>query len=496
MDVQTSLLGLETPGGRTISQSLIRSELPLPEGRDVSEVLLVQARATTETAACGRGVVEVGGRLELNCVCRGLSGEIYGFSAGSAFTHSIPMDRAEETMAAEVTAQVLECGASPDGLRLQLNAVLELSAFLIVPVKTPFLTGVSGASAMEQRKKSLSVSRKVCLGETTLRLREENDAHGVMALLVYSGETEVTKVHFSGANLCETEGKVLVTALVETENGSFRQMLFSLPFTCSFDAAFQPDVWVEATLVSLSVIAADVSFGVADTEAVVKLSLMGVETVEHEVLEDAYACDGGCTCNQLRVDRLLCRGCGEKTFTLTENVLIPENTAGAALPDAKRAVAAYAMPAVTGLFQREGCLYADAMLLTGVLYEDGDGRLRHFTEDIPVQLGFDAPFTPDAVVELCTLSTEAAGAGRTLSVTYTLRGRAVLYDTEGTLLAESLTPGTAGKAHSGILLYAAGEGETAWDVGKRFQVPVDALHTWNGALSEPLSDGQMIVLIR
>ena len=39
-------------------------------------------------------------------------------------------------------------------------------------------------------------------------------------------------------------------------------------------------------------------------------------------------------------------------------------------------------------------------------------------------------------------------------------------------------------------------GETLWDVGKRFHMPISALQTWNQPLSDPLPEGQPVVLMR
>lgn len=492
MDVQTSLLGLDTRLGSVVSQELITSEIPLPNGRDAEAVLSAYARAFVEEATCLDDAIHITGRLELICSCLSMSGDTYGFTAQSTFSSTLALAGTKPNMRADVSAQVLECSAPPDALRLNLTAVLELSAFVSAPVTTPFITGISGGRGLEKRMTSMEVRKRVQLAEATIRLREESDAGGVRRVLLYHGAAQTTQLHFTGASTCEAEGRLLVTTLVETEAGEAQSMLFTLPFTCSFDAQYLPTVWVSCTVESLSAVAADISFGVVDVEAVLRLKLHGVETSTCDALLDAYDMEGSFRLNAQPVERLCCSGAVQQTFTIQENVLIPQQ-----LPDAMRAVYATAMPAVTGLFETEnGMLGADVMLLTCIVYRCDEGRLHSFCEDIPAQLRFDAPFSPDAQVNVRSLSTVASGSGRALTVSYLLEGDAVLYCTESTDLASELADTAEPCPYSGILIYCADAGDTLWDVGKRFQVPLGSLNIWNPDLCEPLTEGQAVVLMR
>ena len=491
MDVQTSLLGLDTRLGNGVSQELIASEIPLPEGRDAASVLGVYARVSIEEAECLEGTVRVNGRLELSIVCQSMSGDVYGFTAHSSLVHAMSLPGAAPGMSAYVTAQVLECSAAPEALRLKMTAVLELSAFVSAPVTTPFITGISGSGSLEKRMASLDVKKRVRLAEATLRLREETDAANVRHVLLYHGAAQVTQLHYSGASTCEAEGRVLITTLVENASGENQTMLITLPFTCSFDAPYLPVTWASCAVESLSAVAADVSFGVIDAEAVLKLQLYGVETTECGVLLDAYDGQGSFSVKTQPVDRLCCSGAATQAFSIQENVLIPEH-----LPDAMRPVYATAMPAVTGIFEADGMLCADVMLLTCVIYRCDEGKLHSFCEDIPVQLRFDAPFSPDAQVSVRTLSALASGGGRTLSVSYTLEGGALLYSTEPVTLAAELVEEHAPCPYSGVLIYCADAGETLWDVGKRFHVPLSNLNVWNPDLEDALAEGQAVVLMR
>lgn len=491
MDIRTSLLGMDTFAGSTAQQTLIDSSIPLPDGRDAAEVLCVSAHAVVEKTECRQDMVYTEGRLSVTALCRAMAGEVYGFTAVSIFTQETPLAGVTEGMRAHTAAQVMECSASPDALHLSMKAALELNVFVLAPVTTPFATDLDGDGPAEVRRESLRVRRRTALAETTLRVREEADAAGISRILLYTGAADAVSIAFTGASICEAQGVLAVTVLAESESGELTQKLVRIPFTCSFDAPFVADAWAECTVESLSVSAADVSFGVLDAEAALRLTLYGVEENATDVLADAYDAGGTFQCEFTSLERVSCLGAAHRTFTVQESVSVPKH-----LPDALRPVYAAVMPVVMGVFERDGLLGADVMLLTSVLYRCDEGKLYAFSEDVPVQLGFGVPFTPDAFVQMRAVSAAASGGGRTLTLDYTLCGLAVLYQSEPARLIASLAEGGGACAYTGALIYFADAGETLWDVGKRFHMPISALQTWNQPLSDPLPEGQPVVLMR
>ncbi|MEG1525548.1 MAG: DUF3794 domain-containing protein [Clostridia bacterium] len=491
MDVQTSLLGLSTMFGRKVSQSLTNSEIPLPGGRDAANVLSASARAFVDNAECVAGVIKVIGRLELFLMCQSLSGDTFGFTAQSTFTQTVEMEGVTPGMTAEVTAQVLECSVQPDTLRLKMTAVLELTVFVTAPVTTPFVTDITGAAGLEKRCSKMEIKRRVLLGELNHRIREEVDAKGVSRVLLYHGTAQITGVSYSGASSCEADGRLMVTVLTENEADDLHSMQINLAFNCSFDAPYLSSIWATCAVESISVVATDVSFGLVDTEAVLKIRLYGVETSEYSVLLDAYDAAASFTCRSVQLDRLCCTGAVQQTFSIQENVMIPKH-----LPDALMPIYACAMPVVTGVYERSGMLGTDVMLLLSMVYRCDEGKLHSFAEDIPIQLDFSVPFTPDAQIQICVLSVTPGGTGRTLTLSVLLSGLAVLYRTEPTQLAEELTNGGIPCPYNGILIYCADAGETLWDIGKRFSVPLSTLRVWNADLCDPLREGQAIVLMK
>ena len=86
MDVQTSVIGIDTLVGTAVSQPLIDSETPLPEGRVAASVLCAGTQVGACTAETLQDAVRVSGNLTLLLLCESPSGEAFGFSAASTLS--------------------------------------------------------------------------------------------------------------------------------------------------------------------------------------------------------------------------------------------------------------------------------------------------------------------------------------------------------------------------------------------------------------------------
>lgn len=238
------------------------------------------------------------------------------------------------------------------------------------------------------------------------------------------------------------------------------------------------------------------SFGVADVEAVVEIRIYALEQSESRVLCDAYDEGATFTCTQRRLEQLLCTGAEQKRFAFREGVQIPAH-----LPEAYRTVYVTATPAVTGTFEQDGRLGVDVMVFVTALYRCDGGQLHSFPYDLPLQLSMDAPYTPDARIEVQVLSAQLTGSGRTPELLLTLEARAILCTRQPLCLAAGVEPGGETAAPRGIVIYCTGADETLWEVGKRFRVTLPRLREWNTAVPEgqapdtTLEEGTRLVLL-
>lgn len=499
MDVQTSVIGIDTLVGTAVSQALIDSEIPLPDGRVAAAVLSAGAQLGACQAEAQQDEVRASGSLTLQLLCQSPSGEAFGFSASSTFVHSMELAGAAEGMAASAGAQVLECSCTVDGAKLHLSAVLELSASVVAPVADPFVTGITGIAGLESRLQTIQTRRSALLATHSVRIREEISAPTAAQVLLYHGTAQVRELVYNGTALT-VEGSLYATVLTASDEGQLTQQTQIIPFTEVFDAPYAETAWTVATVEQVSAVAADMSFGVADVEALVQLRVYGLETAEQQVLSDAYDESAAFHCVQSSFEQLLCSGAEQKRFPFREGVQIPSH-----LPDAYRMIYASAIAAMTGAFETgDGRLGIDAMVFATVLYQCDGGQLHSFPYDLPLQLVLDAPYTPDARVDLQVLSAQLTGSGRTPELLLTLEAQAVLYGRQSLCAVTAVQPDDAKEqaAARGIIIYCAGAGETLWDVGKRFRITLGALAGWNADLPEtpdpsmPLQEGAHLVLLR
>jgi len=490
MDIQTSIPGLDILIGTTAAQTLIDSEIPLPEGRTADEVLSVTAQLYVEETDCRTDTVVVGGKLSLQLLCRAAGGEPFGFSAVSGFSHSVALSGTADGMHALADGQLLECRCTADRGQLHLTAVMEVRVRVTAQSKTPIITGISGNADLEARMGRLERRSRLPLREYDEHIREEISAPNVARILLSNGAAQIRDLSVSG-NSVTVEGALYVTVLAAASDGQLTLLTQILPFNSVFEAETTPTCWAEAAVTQLHVTAADESFGVADVEARLTVRLFGVDTAEMTVLTDAYDAAGSFTCVQKTEDVLLCMGASAKRFLLREGIRIPTH-----LPEAYRPIMATAIPAITGTFDSDGKLGIDAMLFVSLLYQCDSGRLHSFSEDIPIQTVLDCAYVPDADARLRVLSVQAAGSGRTPELQFTVETFAECYETAHVSAAAEITAGAEQPPWQGILIYCADAGDTLWSIGKQFLVPLSRLPEWNGPISEPLREGQQILLIR
>ena len=93
------------------------------------------------------------------------------------------------------------------------------------------------------------------------------------------------------------------------------------------------------------------------------------------------------------------------------------------------------------------------------------------------------------------VSATASGAGRSVEFSYTIQISAQPYAVVKTAAVTGMEECPQEACPRGIVIYFAGEGETLFDVGRRFNLPRKRLLETNPGLSEMLADGQKLVLL-
>jgi len=495
MDVETGVIGIETPIGRDRAQTLIDAELPLPEGRTAAKILLCNAEVISVRATAAEDAANVTGRLCLQVVCESPSGEPFAFSLASEFSHAIAIAGAAEGMAARASAQVMESRLEIAGAALHLHAIVEIDAAVSCRMGDPLVTRLSG-EGIEQRQTHVKTASCVPIGAVETRIREEIATPSACEVLLCRASAQIKELTYHGTRLM-VEGSLYVTALTASDDGELTEQMQILPFTDELEAPYAEEVFADAEVIRVSAVAADMSFGVADVEAVVSIGVYAIERGEADIIADAYDEAGSFACQTREIAIRRCIASEQKRFPMREPIRIDDG-----MPDAYRTVYAAASIARTGAYETEdGRLGIDAMVFVHALYRCDGGQLHAFDYDLPVQLNLDAAYTDEAEIALSVLSAQLTGGGRTPELLLTLEARAEVYALERLSAVAAIEPcgEEAEKRPRGIVIYCTKAGESAFSLGKRFGVTLDHLAAWNPQCrverESVFTDGEKLILI-
>ena len=489
MDVEINGIAMETLEDRALVQAAVESRVPLPEGAEARQVLLCCPALTLTEAVCGQGEVTAEGELSLCFLLEDGAGEPLGFTARSTFRHTAEVLGAGPGCTARVQGQILECRCSPQGEGLNLSLVVELDILVCSNAPRQLVTNLSGPG-VETKFSALPLRRRMVLGETNLRIRDELPAQNAARVVLCRGAARVHGVQFAGAT-ANVEGELFVTAVTADENGNLQTVTGQIPFQDAFTAAPGEQPLCRAFVRSITATAADEAFGVLDIEAVIGMELSGIESSQHRILLDAYDREAAFHLECCTLEKLDCRGLGELPVRISEQVAVPRH-----LPEVKKALHLSVLPCVTGVSEREGRQVLETMLLVTGLYRCEGGFLHSFTEDVPVFLPLELPEGDLVLPRVTVLSAALSGVGRLLEMNISFLVQGESYGTRGfTGVSEVVSGGEAPKER-GILIYCTDRGETLWDVGKRFCLPPEEILRWNDGLPEDLPEGSPLLLLR
>lgn len=486
MEIQKTVVSLESFVGTFTAQAQPESAIPLPEGVRAERVLSCTPEARVSETLCTKDGVQITGMLLLRLCVAAEEDAPHAFEASASFTHEIKAPGVLPDMTARASACVPSCTCRVEegGLRMQATVLLRADVFDLI--HEPCVTGIDDANGLETQGETVLLRRRVLLGAHAVRLRETVDAPEGMLLLETRGTAEVGRVVSGGDGLL-LDGTLTADALF-FDGESVTRKSYALPFTDNVDAEPNqaPFAAVEVTQLSAEYDAG----GELRLEAVLSLGLYGANAETVSLLSDAYDRDGSFSCETKPVSYLSYVGERSRAATLREPIALPGH-----LKDVTRVLYTTAVPAITGTEIGRADASIDGLLLLSIVYRGDDGRLAGFKTDLPFSLKLDTEGTlllPFVKVR----SVETVGSGRTLSCMAELCYGGEWYAEERMHLTADLRPGAPRDPHEGILLYFPDAGETVFDVGKRFGVPTAEIREKNPGLTEPFADGAAVLLMR
>ncbi|MDO4565633.1 MAG: hypothetical protein Q4C04_08475 [Clostridia bacterium] len=489
MDISKISLNTEGYAGTFFAQPRIESGLPLPQGRSAKRVLSTSANATVSGAVCFAGGIDVSGSIRLHLVVEAEDSSLFAFDADADFTHRINEASVQPEMSAHLTAQLFSCRCRADEGGLRLNATITLTAVVFEPVAASAISALTGERFLEQKQTELITSRRQLLGAQSQRIHEEARIPQRSALLSISGAPELTLISplSDGTAL---EGILHCSALLSDPDGGIFEQHLKFPFSCTVPTESAVDRTATVAVGGLHAAVIDQEQGVLELDAQLSISVYGRQQTSNLILTDAYDCDGSFVCESNSKEGLQYRKTERKKLVLSEQLAVPNH-----LPEAYVPIYASAQAAITAIHPDEEGLRVDGILQSTAVYRCDSGLLHSFMEELPLSFPLDVSCDL-AVPTLQILCVQLQGSGRLLTVDISLLLSADCYDSATISYVDDLLHSEPAEPKKGIFLYFADEGESLFDIGKRFLLPVSVLKQYNPNVKETLSDGEQVLLIK
>ncbi|MCR5610693.1 MAG: DUF3794 domain-containing protein [Clostridiales bacterium] len=476
---------------RQRTQVKVSGELPSPDGRIPETILGRGAKVVVETASVENDTVRLKGSVIANVIAEDANGETISYESKAAFDHSLKIDGACPGMTAQASAAIQSFSIRPSESGAFMDADVDLDVLISTAVPMKVTGGINGIDDLEINSMPVSLRRRSKLGHDRLRMREELAADGVSSVLSSEGQITVRDVSVDQGSV-SISGVITVSAVTVDKNGHLSQLIRQIPFRERVNMDSDADeVYCEASLMSLYLNALGEDFALISMDADVSFELYGLSPCGFEIPVDAYSPTVGfdCLCEEMLI--LESHGIGTSQTTIKETVPLPEDAAELASP-----LFASAVPVITSVDFTGAGMTVSGVLLTSVTYESTAGKKYTFSEDVPFETSTDSGFTANMPMIAPSAVCSVTGTGdRSVQLTYNL-----VLDTEYlNTIKSSAVVGLAEKElparMSGIVICFASEGETEYDVAKRYSVPRADIRRLNPDAVSPFKEGEKLILM-
>ena len=481
--------------GEKSVQVMIAGELPTPDGRSPKEVLAVSARMITEDASADKDRVDVSGRIAVSITAVDEEQKPMFYESSAEFTHSLDMEGVGIGMSAEVEYAIQSITAVPSNAGVSMNANVDLRVLAVSSVPLKVTGGVSGLSDLEMNTVSYESVKRVRLGSDSLRMREELAAENAAQVISSEGQILVRDVSIE-QGAATVSGVLTVSAVTVDSSDRISQLVRQVPFRERIALnGFGNEVFCTADLDSIYMRALGEEFALVSMEAEVTFNIYGLVRDTLVLPVDAFSPTIPFKCLSDRVRLLGDLGVSASQTTIKETIPLPDNAAELAscLFVSVRPIVSEALP-VTGGTQISG------ILSTTTVFESTAGRLYTFTEDVPFSVLTESSVCPDLSLVKASCVGFVSGTGeRSVQVQYTLLleicAKKVVEKDLIVGLCEDDAEGARSTELSGIVICFTNEGDSVFDIAKRYSVPSESVRRLNPDINEPFKEGEKLILM-
>ena len=464
--------------------------LPSPDGRGVRSVLTSDARVVIAESASEEGQVRIAGRIEVSVLAQDDEGTAFSFESYAGFTQIIPVEEAAPQMIARVMASVQELEVSPKEDGAYMKASIDIALMLSSCVPIAVFGGVNGASDVETREfRGVHASSKL-VGRTSLRLREELPSEGA-ARVVSSCGTVFVRDFSQSSEGAFVSGAVTVSAAVTDADGRLFQLVKQIPFREMLDMEADTEgAYCEARLKRLYLRTVGEGFDLISMEAELEMTLRRMERNELILPLDAFSPSCPFECVREKVAVLNAAGQGSSQTVIKENLALPDTA-----PDMAQPLYASARPIVTDTVIDGGTLRASGVLMTDVVYESTGGNINIVGFETPFGISVEAEGADRARVFASCTAFAPACSERNVQLQYSLAVECELWSVNEVEAAVGIEETEPPERRSGIAVCFTSDGETVFDIAKRYSLPCSLVREMCPDTEEPFGEGDKLMLI-
>lgn len=498
--------------GRQSSQILLEGDLIVPDSKpDLQEILRCEGKVNIREKRITDDRVSFSGEMEVCILYRAKNGErpLYAMKASLPLEDFLHIDGLEKEMEVMLEAEMehLECQIINDR-KIGVKAVIQMQGEAESQKHMEILSGAAG-EGIECLKGILRMEQDTAQLRDRFTVKEE--------LNLSAGKPEIADVLWESADLTEQDmramdGKVMVRGNLKVcmlyldAEGNIGSFCEKIPFSGYLEGdGIAPKTELngklsveEAKLTPMTDEDGEAKQVVVDVT--IGAELNGKETVEQEILQDAYAPKGAVALEKETISYPVTVGSGKNQFIVKERIQLengekPMLRAEEAWGDVRLSEAR----AVVDNIEVEGVLTAD------ILYdcEEDEKPVCMLRRGIPfgqmielrgVEEGDEATVTLRLDDLDFQMLSEREGE---LRATITMEAMATRQETAEAVTDIEMGEETAGSPMAGAVIYMVQKGDTLWKIAKRYRTTMQDILAVNEIENPDLIyPGQKLLIIK
>ncbi len=496
----------------------VKEDILLADGKpDIARVLQTELSPSIEESTLENGRLLVRGKLwvDILYLAEGTNWTVHSMRTSVGLEASLPTDCSEDTVSPVCSFQsnvedmrvILRSGR-----KLNVSAMLELSAEIVMHPKISMVSGVQGEEDLQVLESVRNISSKVAECHEKLIVKEElkiPEALGNISELLWWDAFLCSKEAQLMTDQAMVRGELEISVLYTTEESDTQVYCLQqrIPFSGMLDGlgiapGMKCELKMQPEKPSLRIGPDDDGeLRVFDTETLCDCVLRVYEEKEQRFVQDLYMPSQNVECDILEAELSGPMRMETAAFRAENDVEMPEN-----LPDPVQVFYTTATPYVDDVLMEGGQLQVEGVLHAAVYYQapGESGGVCAFSAEVPFQYSMNIGDGKDVSVRVHVLVQDASamwqgGHRIRISVQCQMEWMAAELQKVKVLQEARMEPMTSEEiaAIPSMALYIIQPGDTLWSIAKRFNTTPDQIMQYNEVSeTETLVEGRCFVLVK